>query len=733
MYQPFYIEAFKTGLELDKPSFKIEDDAFEILEDAYVWRERVIKKKGYEKKCRLTRTPTVSSLGNTTGSTSSGNIKTFLSLETNMELAQNTIVIHIAAPNAEIFTEPSTADGTLVGSGGGTGTINYVTGAYTLVSGSGWGAGHAITINFSYYPGLPCVGLGVRELASINAEQSYAFDTKYFYLWSNTVQNFMEAGVGTTWLGSDSDFFHGANYYSSSVGGDIFFVTNFNKGLTPDPIRYYNSTFTTFNPDVDGIGNKLQQALLLIPYKGRLIALNVYEGSSLATATQIGGRARWSWNGDALVAGSWRSDIAGKGGYIDAPTSEYIISAGFIKDTLIVGFERSVFRLRYTANEILPFVWERISNEYGIESTDSVIKLDQNQIAIAANGIIMSDGLGVKRIDQKIPDLAFQINNDNEGNKRVHGIRDDVNKLIYWTYTDASLGSSFPNRILVFNFENYSWAIFKDTLTCFSYLQRSSDYTWLDYFNHTWENCNFPWNSFKQQSLVQTVIAGNQQGYIFQMQVKNYNDSSLAIKSITPGLSVILTIVNHNFNNSDFIYVTGIIGTCNVLNDKTYRISVIDVNNIRISSIFGLPPTVPIGSTYLGGGEVSTVHDFKVRTKSFNLAQMGKGLEFGYLDFLLDRTENGEFNVDLYLDNNDSYKINVNDSFFNTTVSSTISDQDLPAEKKVMHRFFCHANTHFVQFEFNLTQNQKSDRSISSSDIQIHSLTLWMDKSGRMV
>ena len=732
-YKPFYIEAFKTGLERDKADFQLLPDAFSILQDAYIWRDRVARKKGYKKVGQLLRVLTGQSLGNTTASPFSGNIKTILSLETNDQIIPGTLSINIAAPGPEGYLEPAIPDGTLIGNGGGTGTINYTTGAFTLVSGAGWGAGQITNAAFYYAPLLPVMGISLRALTSINADQTVAFDTKYAYSWNSGNKRFEEFGGGTTWQGSDSQFFYVSNYYSASAGGDLMLVTNFNKGATPDPIRYYNGTWNTFAPSVDGIGNEIHQCRLIFPYKGRLIALNTWEGATLATSTQNSRRARWSQNGDAFATDAWRSDIAGRGGYIDAPTSEAIISAEFVRDTLIVGFEKSIWKLRYTSNQILPFVWERIDNEFGVESTFSIVRADTSQISIGSNGIVACDGINAKRIDEKIPSTVFNIHNENDGLFRVHGIRDFDKKLIYWTFPSSSRNKKFPDRILVFNYEDFSWSFFQDSLTCFGELQEFNDKAWKDYPSTTWAQASFTWVDTTLQSLYPAVIAGNHQGFIVKMQRRSVNDPALAITVITPGTPVQLTIPDHNLSTDQYIRVTGILGTASSLNDTSYKVNLIDANNITLSDADGIPITLAGGSTYLGNGEIILLHDYKVRTKKFNFLSSGTATEFGYIDFLTNKTNGGEFNVDIFADNNNNAPINVNDSFFNTTVSTAPYSSDIVGQDKLLHRMFARMNVQFLQFELNLTAEQKVDTAKHDADIDIFALTLWATGSGRLI
>ena len=58
-YKPLKITGMTTGLVQERENFLLPDDAYPILQNAYVWRERILRKKGYQLLGRLQRSVTV--------------------------------------------------------------------------------------------------------------------------------------------------------------------------------------------------------------------------------------------------------------------------------------------------------------------------------------------------------------------------------------------------------------------------------------------------------------------------------------------------------------------------------------------------------------------------------------------------------------------------------------------------------------------------------------------------
>ena len=209
---------------------------------------------------------------------------------------------------------------------GNSGFINYLTGDITLTH---TGGAVAATVTFSYFPGLPVMGIWVREVVGTNTEETIFFDTTYAYVFNGST--FDEVTGTPVWSGTNSDFFWSTNFRGITPDVRLFFTTNFVVNAA-NPIRYYDGgTWTDFAPLVDAT-HTLFQARILIPYYGRLLALNVWEGTTAggyAGAVNIPNRCRFSQIGNPLetvvpapvVDLAWRSDIFGRGGFIDAPVT----------------------------------------------------------------------------------------------------------------------------------------------------------------------------------------------------------------------------------------------------------------------------------------------------------------------------------------------------------------------------------------------------------------------------
>jgi hypothetical protein len=123
------------------------------------------------------------------------------------------------------YTEHSPPNGTLIGSPAGSGTINYESGAITISAGAANGVvvGVASGATYSYYPGLPVMGLRNLTVGVTNSQYplSIAFDTTFAYELNPSgmgyydISYYKSSNNPVTWTGLNYQQFWTSNYQGS--------------------------------------------------------------------------------------------------------------------------------------------------------------------------------------------------------------------------------------------------------------------------------------------------------------------------------------------------------------------------------------------------------------------------------------------------------------------------------------------------------------------------------------
>lgn len=745
MAEPFLIANMEVGLERDREPWLLPDQAFPNLEDAYLFRGRIKRRAGYENLGRLCEQATQQILG--VRGAAPDNFTGPLALGGGVKIQPGSVSI---TDGVTTFIDDG-AGAMVVSAGTGTGgAIDYFTGVFSVTFTGAVPPGPPnVTADYCLFFGRPVMGLKTRELTTINKEQLIGFDTVKANRYSNTNQRFEDITFHKTtnnsfsWTATNSDFFWTTNY------ANAFWVTNSSAGFqnvvdatnpaNGDGLRWYDgSGWINFLPQVNGT-DFLMGATIIVSYRNRLVMLNTIEGSAFGASTQYFQRARWSQNGTPYYVApvpsgftggtdvdSWRSDQVGKGGFIDAPTSEQIISAAFIHDTLVVYFERSTWQLRYTGDPVLPFIWERINVELGAESTFSIVPFDRGLVGIGNYGIIMANGSDVQRIDQKIPDEVFNIHNGNDGVKRVHGIRDFSKQLVYWTFPNDDTNPTFPTRVLVYDYLEGTYAYFNDSITTFGMYQPFNDTTWAD-LKRSWSSYPYEWQSAQFQSDFPLIVAGNQQGWVF----KNYNsgpiinDPSLYITNITQNVPAVVTSPNHNLLAGTIITINNVEGMTGV-NGEQFRVSapttnsfalqVLDVNNNFVDFDSSLLPA------YTQNGVINVRNNFKILTKKFNpYISQGYQLRLQQCDYFVEFVSGLEFNTRVFLDENNAEFVEAKVILPDTNVLS-----------KVWFPAYYSSIGQFAQIEITFSDSEIFDPAKSDGDVTIHAFMLYMNIAGRL-
>jgi len=160
--KPFPIVGLVKGQQTNVKPAMLPENAWQILENAYTFRERELKREGTALLGRLQREFSSFPATIVLNGSAIGHLITGFSLQTNADIVPGTLSI-TDATSGLIYSDPA-ADGVLVTVPPNAGHINYATGEI-FISG---GAGNTIYGSFDYHPNLPVMGIVQRELAALN-------------------------------------------------------------------------------------------------------------------------------------------------------------------------------------------------------------------------------------------------------------------------------------------------------------------------------------------------------------------------------------------------------------------------------------------------------------------------------------------------------------------------------------------------------------------------------------
>lgn len=723
----FIIAPLNSGLQTDVRPFLIPDDAFASFSNAYNFRSRVRKRFGGVLLQGTTKpTPGYEQLQSrlriNLGNTPSANLPGGMSqLQPGQMFSVGDRIFTVWQLGAGVIT--LSTDGAVTCTIDSTASPNTVTFA---------GAPAATPIY--YYPSTPVMGLAVLENAATNDETLVAFDTQFAYQYTATGFERLnsEAVAGdSVWSGSNSQFFWTTNYRGDNAYNNILYVTNFNAAETRN-MRYLNGTqWNQFRPQLNsGAPSRfLDSARIILPFKKRLVCLNTveYDGAAQRSYPQ---RARYSQVGSPLAAGglattSWIDDAPGRGNAIDAATSEAIKSAEFVKDRLIVYFERSTWELAYTGNEAQPFTWQKINTELGAESTFSIVPFDKVAIGVGNVGIHACNGGNVERIDVKIPQVVFDIHNDNDGVERVYGIRDFYNEMVYWSFPDVTRTSTSPfnNKILAFNYTNQSWAFFDDSITCFGYFQQQyvSGATW-EQISAEWQVETDTWAAAPLQAKFRNVIAGNQEGFVFIVDnEESQNCPALQITDVLSTAPVELRVIDHNLVEGEYILIESMQGA------TTINGQILQVEEVIDADSFTFNGDVTLTGTYTGGGVITRVSQIDILTKQYNFyLSQGRNAYIPKVEVLVDRTSGGEISIDYFTSSANLGLVDeaqASGSLLGTGIVGT--SPYVPYENsqaRLWHDTFMNAEGECIQLRIYLSHEQMTNNVIALSGFTLHAL-----------
>jgi len=515
-------------------------------------------------------------------------------------------------------------------------------------------------------------------------------------------------------------------------GGIVQYLTN-RSNVNIDCIRWYDGDPTLGNPpsptltpgngwvnfmpplssqafSISGLPPKqyyLAGARMIVPFKDRLCFFGPVVQASTGVPIYLQDTVIYSQNGTPYYTASFTGDplsattvftpilvptnqiaspvayvedSTGFGGFQTIGIQQPILTVSPNQDVLMVGLATTQTKMVFTGNDVVPFNFFITNSELGSASTFSAINLDQGVMTRGNRGFVISNQVGTERFDLEIPDEVFEIKLTNNGSERVTAQRDFINEWVYFTYPLAEINYNFPTQTLQYNYRDNSWAVFRETYTTYGQFKFSTGITWATVGaslpQPKWSSWNSPWNSGSSTVFQPDIIAGNQQGFVFiragETDLGGTDEAnSLTIQSISGN---VITSINHCLNTGDYISIHNALGTVGwEINGRVFSVGVTTTNT------FQLNPAIVGTGTYFGGGQIQRMYVPLIQTKQFPAAwDMGRKTRIGAQQYLLTTTEEGQIQLQIYLNQNADLSYNLGNivpepgSINNSLIYSTV-------------------------------------------------------------
>jgi len=526
--QPFLIAPFSIGLDTDLEPWLLPQDGFEEITNGHIHHGILEKREGYQKLGDLPHCisitgatnadPAVFTVASTTGLTNGDTVQlnymtggTWTSLNDTQYVVRNV--------TGTTFTLETIAGADVDGTSLGSFTSGCV----------------------GYYPGDRIMGIW-RFVDSSNVKQLLVFDTKRAAIYNTVSELFDPLDTADVMSGANTDYVVAGNWAStaSTTASTLFrlYFTNgkSNAGGSTDGIRIYDPSISTtattqFAPTING-GNAIRGCKLIFPFRQRLVLLHTFEGTN--TYPQ---RARWCQAQNPGTPGSfaneWDDNVAGRGGFVDAPTGQQIISAQFVQDQLIVFFTESVWTLRPTPDPALPFRWDKINDFRACDGKMTTAGFDRYVTAAGLRGITATDAVETKRWDARIEDFVQDEVNANSFEK-VFAKRSFGKRRLWMLYPCCE--SEDADSALIYDDESGAFSTYDISMNVLGYGGVAKDYALDDFTAANATNLGLPetlseagedqLDDYVWQAGGEIFLGGDRSGQIHTLEVDASDDGA---------------------------------------------------------------------------------------------------------------------------------------------------------------------------------------------------------------
>ena len=239
-YTPYLIAKYVTGLDNAVQPWLLPDDSQQSLLDGFVYRGVWHKRPGYNQlaigkagnhtESRIIVTNTDASFG-----TGDGSAGPYSQTVANAPISRGSVKVTAGAQSAL----DNGSGGFITTPAGGSGTIDYISGAISIIFNGSVPGATPITITYSYFPGLP-VMMVANFYTAQNTKQLIVADTRNVNKYSSFINRLEYYSNPTPYTGNNSNFFSWTNYPDASNFPRLLFVNNVNPIQKFDGIKIDN-------------------------------------------------------------------------------------------------------------------------------------------------------------------------------------------------------------------------------------------------------------------------------------------------------------------------------------------------------------------------------------------------------------------------------------------------------------------------------------------------------------
>lgn len=727
-YQPFLISNYATGLDRELQPWLLPVDSFTEILDGFVYRGVTNKRDGYHGfanglKSTYCESRMVHQLSAVpmTGAIDGAN-KTFTLVATT-PVRRGTFVVNGSNP-VQVLTD----DGNGAFTGNGTGTINYTTGAVSITFTTAPVALSTVTATYDYHQGLPVMGV-MNFYPTNNIRQLIVADTRYVNRYNPSTDRLDDLPAGS-YNGTYKDFWSWVNYADASSNPRLLFC----NGVPGDVIQQYDGTTISNYAPTFAAGTL--NARQIFNYKDRLVLFQTIEAGTLYPR-----RIRIS--GTGANCDVFNTTVAGAG-FIDIPDNTWFFGAAFNRDDLLFFTESSVWSLKYTNNDVTPFSLQKIDGTRGSSAAFGVVSYLNRTMAASPRGLIICDGYQVDRMDNNIPTFSFNDVNGNAFDSCFSGFLDE-DRDVYMMYPSSGVirptlvPQTSSDRILVTNFEEDNYAIYRIPLSCMGSFQTAFTLLWSDLTAAqgfpNWDSLAAQygnWNAFPFDKGTPLSIGGGHKGEIWRLNDTESEDNPQKVRGVTVISDQQLQVTTdwNNYEVGDFICFEALGGTVEA-NDKQAQIISIDTDYTTFTVDFG--QKFETFTPYTSGGQASRCIPFEARTKKLNpWIDSDKKIRCGWIYFYVSvartiLTDQEDAPVPAFLDVDVLVSDNEGDDFSRTQFKYSVDCTLAPNEKggKKWVKIWINQVGQFLQFR--MTNSQ------AGAKIQVHAMMPGLQPLGRLV